>query len=90
VRLRRDYDARGDADSGSHPRTRTTREQRSFTAIGDTTNLAARLQALARPGQAVVTASTARRLSHVELEPLGWVEIKGRREPVEIFGLAVQ
>ena len=35
-------------------------------------------------------ASTARRLSHVELEPLGWVEVKGRREPVEIFGLAVQ
>jgi adenylate cyclase len=88
--LRRDYDARGDADSGSHPRTQTTREQRSFTAIGDTTNLAARLQALARPGQAVITASTARRLSHVELEPLGWVEVKGRREPVEIFGLAVQ
>jgi adenylate cyclase len=65
-----------------------TREQRSFTAIGDTTNLAARLQALARPGQAVVAGSTAHRLPHVALEPLGSVEVKGRREPVEIFALA--
>ena len=64
-----------------------TREQRSFAAIGDTTNLAARLQALARPGQAVVAASTAERLPHVEVEPLGSVEVKGRREPVEIFAL---
>lgn len=66
-----------------------TREQRSFTAIGDTTNLAARLQALARPGQAVLTASTARRLAQVDVEPLGWVKVKGRREPVEIFALAL-
>jgi class 3 adenylate cyclase len=64
-----------------------TAEQRSFAAVGDTTNLAARLQALARPGQAVLAASTARRLSNVPVEPLGTVQVKGRRDPVEIFAL---
>jgi adenylate cyclase len=36
-----------------------TREQRSFAAIGDTTNVAARLQAAASPGRVVVDADTA-------------------------------
>jgi class 3 adenylate cyclase len=62
-------------------------EQRSFAAVGDTTNLAARLQALARPGQAVLAASTAHRLSDMPLEPLGTVTVKGRSDPVEIFAL---
>ncbi len=65
-----------------------TAEQRSFAAIGDTTNLASRLQALARPGQAVLAASTARHVSGVPLEALGTVEVKGRVEPVEVFALA--
>jgi adenylate cyclase len=65
-----------------------TAEQRSFAAIGDTTNLAARLQTLARPGQALITASTARLAGDVALEPLGTVDVKGRSEPVEIFALA--
>ena len=64
-----------------------TAEQRSFAAIGDTTNLAARLQALARPGQAVVAASTADLLPGTPLEPLGAVEVRGRTEPVEVFAL---
>ncbi|HEX2303585.1 MAG TPA: adenylate/guanylate cyclase domain-containing protein [Gaiella sp.] len=64
-----------------------TAEQRSFAAIGDTTNLAARLQALARPGQAVLAGSTARRLSSMPLEPLGTVQVRGRSDPVEIFAL---
>jgi adenylate cyclase len=64
-----------------------TVEQRSFAAVGDATNLAARLQALARPGQAVLAASTAHRLSDMPLEPLGRVTVKGRSDPVEIFAL---
>jgi class 3 adenylate cyclase len=64
-----------------------TREQRSFAAIGDTTNLAARLQGLAEPGQVVLAASTARRLEGVDLERLGTVTVKGRDEPVEAFSL---
>jgi adenylate cyclase len=66
-----------------------TVEQRSFAAIGDTTNLAARLQSLARPGQAVLAASTANRVRDEGLDPLGTVDVKGRSEPVEIFALAV-
>jgi adenylate cyclase len=66
-----------------------TAEQRSFAAIGDTTNLAARLQALAHPGQAVLAGSTARRLSDVAVDPLGTVEVRGRSDPVEVFVLAV-
>jgi adenylate cyclase len=64
-----------------------TREQRSFAAIGDTTNLAARLQARARPGQLLAAGSTAALLQGVMFEPLGTLQVKGRSEAVEVFGL---
>jgi adenylate cyclase len=64
-----------------------TVEQRSFAAIGDTTNLAARLQTHARPGQVVLAAATAERLAGVEVEPLGTVRVKGRSAPVEAYRL---
>ncbi|MBV9529162.1 MAG: adenylate/guanylate cyclase domain-containing protein [Sphingomonas sp.] len=60
----------------------------SFTAIGDTTNLAARLQALARPGDVVVGPETARAIAgSARLSPLGPVPIRGRSEPAEAFRL---
>ena len=60
----------------------------NFTAIGDTTNLAARLQALARPGEVVVGPETARALTGVaRLSPLGEVSIRGRSGPIEAFML---
>ena len=62
-------------------------EQRSFTAIGDTTNLAARLQAEAEPGNVVVGATTAAELTGAILEPLGDLELKGKSEPVQAFRL---
>jgi adenylate cyclase len=65
-----------------------TREQRSFAAIGDTTNVAARLQAAASPGQVVVDADTAAALGdEAVLEGLGELELKGRSQPVRAFGL---
>jgi class 3 adenylate cyclase len=64
-----------------------TPEQRSFAAIGDTTNLAARLQSHARPGQLVLASSTATRLSGVALRSLGMLQVKGRTEAVEAFEL---
>jgi class 3 adenylate cyclase len=65
-----------------------TREQRSFAAIGDTTNVAARLQAAASPGQVVVDADTAAALGdEAVLEGLGELELKGRSEPVRAFGI---
>jgi adenylate cyclase len=62
-------------------------EQRSFTAIGDTTNLAARLQAEAEPGKVVIGATTAGELPGAILEPLGPLELKGKSEPVQAFRL---
>jgi class 3 adenylate cyclase len=62
-------------------------EQRSFTAIGDTTNLAARLQAEASPGQVVIGATTAEELTGAILEPLGALELKGKSDPVTAFRL---
>lgn len=61
-------------------------EYRNFTAIGDTTNVAARLQGLAGPGEIVVGALTAEMLGDaVQLTPLGAVSVKGRSQPVEAF-----
>jgi class 3 adenylate cyclase len=59
-------------------------EQRSFTAIGDTTNTAARLQTLAEPGGVVLAESTRAALGDtVRTQPLGALEVKGKRRPVE-------
>ena len=65
-----------------------TAEQRSFTAIGDATNVAARLQAAATPGRVVVGPQTAEALGDgAVLEPLGTLEVKGRAEAVEAFAV---
>ncbi|HEY3067233.1 MAG TPA: adenylate/guanylate cyclase domain-containing protein [Methylomirabilota bacterium] len=57
-----------------------------YTAVGDTTNLAARMQALAEPGQIVVAAATERLIApYVELRPLGTVTVKNRQESVAAF-----
>jgi class 3 adenylate cyclase len=61
-----------------------TEEQRSFAAIGDTTNVAARLQTAAAPGQVVIARSTADQLpDDAELDELGQLELKGKAEPVD-------
>ena len=63
-----------------------TSEQRSFTAIGDTTNLAARLQAQATPGKVVVAGSTVSLLQDASgLRPVGPLQVKGRAAPVEAY-----
>jgi class 3 adenylate cyclase len=65
-----------------------TAEQRSFTAIGDTTNLAARLQAHAQPGQVVIGETTFRAIAgHARTEPLGAIDVKGKAEPVAVYAL---
>jgi predicted ATPase len=52
-------------------------------ALGDATNVAARLQSVAEPGTVAVGDATAQRLSQrFVLEPLGVVPVKGRAEPV--------
>ncbi len=57
-----------------------------YTAVGDTTNLAARMQTLAEPGAIVVTASTHRLVEgYMRSEPLGPVHVKGRSEPISAY-----
>ena len=63
-------------------------EFRSFTAIGDTTNMAQRFEALAEPGQVVVGPSTAALLRGAYvLASLGEVLVKGISDPVEPWAL---
>jgi adenylate cyclase len=65
-----------------------TAEQRSFTAVGDTTNLASRLQGEAEPGQVVIGESTFRTIANgVRVEPLGELQVKGKTEPVAAYVL---
>jgi class 3 adenylate cyclase/tetratricopeptide (TPR) repeat protein len=59
-----------------------------YSAVGQTTHLAARMQQGA-PAGAIVIAATTRRLAEgfVEVRPLGRVAIKGLAEPVDAFEL---
>jgi class 3 adenylate cyclase len=63
-------------------------DHRSFAAIGDTTNVAARLQSAALAGQVLASASTVARLG-VELvvRPAGSRSLKGKDDDVEVFEL---
>src|SRR5262245_10560563 len=59
-----------------------------YTAVGDTTNLAARLLAIAKPGQIVVS----RRTQHLRdrlfnFEDLGDFQVKGKTEPVRAYAV---
>jgi class 3 adenylate cyclase/tetratricopeptide (TPR) repeat protein len=54
-----------------------------YTAIGDTTNLAARLEALAEPGTTLVSDATSRLVrGFFQLRPVGPLAVKGKSEPV--------
>ncbi len=59
-----------------------------YTAAGDTTNLAARLQSLAEPGSILASTLTHRLTKdYFDFSETGPVKIKGKSEPVEIFRL---
>src|SRR5262249_17746865 len=61
---------------------------REHAVVGDTPNLAARLQALAEPGTIVVAASTRRLLGDLfGLRDLGRHEVKGIAEPVAAWAV---
>jgi class 3 adenylate cyclase/tetratricopeptide (TPR) repeat protein len=62
--------------------------RRDYTAIGDTTNLAARLQQLAEPGSILVSEETSRLLQGAaRLGSLPLLQIKGKEAPVQAFRL---
>jgi len=60
-----------------------------YTAVGQTTHLAAQMERLARPGSTLLTAET-RRLAegYVTVTPLGPVPVRGVAEAIEVFELS--
>jgi class 3 adenylate cyclase/tetratricopeptide (TPR) repeat protein len=59
-----------------------------YTAVGQTTHLAARTEQIARPGSVLVTAATLQLAEgYIQVKPLGPVRIKGLPDPVEMFDL---
>jgi adenylate cyclase len=61
-------------------------EHRSFTAIGDTTNLAARLQTVAHPGQVVIGGRTQAELAgSAVVQELAPLSVKGKSQPVTAY-----
>jgi class 3 adenylate cyclase len=59
-----------------------------YSAIGQTTHLAARMEQLATPGSILLTAATLRLVEGlVRVHALGPVPVKGLAEPVEVFEL---
>ncbi len=60
-----------------------------YTAVGDTTNVAARMQQMAEPGQIVVADATRRLIEpYFDLRSLGAATLKNRRGPVTAWELA--
>src|SRR3990172_9376031 len=65
-----------------------TNKAMNYTAIGDTVNVAKRLQERAQPGQVLISAEVYERLGHtVEAKAIGEMAVKGRHQPVQVYEL---
>lgn len=59
-----------------------------YTALGDTTNVASRMETMAQPGSILVSGDTYRvTRDFFEFKPLGKVTVKGKEKPLETYAL---
>ncbi len=59
-----------------------------YTAVGQTTHLAARMEQMAKPGSALVTGDTLKLAEgYVQVRPLGAVTVKGLETPTPVYEL---
>ncbi len=59
-----------------------------YTAVGQTTHLAARMEQMAKPGSALLTGDTLKLAEgYVQVKPLGAVPVKGRETPTPVYEL---
>jgi class 3 adenylate cyclase/tetratricopeptide (TPR) repeat protein len=59
-----------------------------YTAVGQTTHLAARMEQMAKPGSVLVTGDTLRLAEgYVQVRPLGSIPVKGLETPVPVYEL---
>jgi class 3 adenylate cyclase/tetratricopeptide (TPR) repeat protein len=60
--------------------------KQEYSAMGDAVNVAARMEQTAEPGTVQITEDTYRLVADLfEVEPLGGVELKGKRRPVDSY-----
>lgn len=60
--------------------------KQEYSAMGDAVNVAARMEQTAEPGTVQITEETYRLVADLfEVEPLGGVELKGKRRPVDSY-----
>lgn len=65
-------------------------ERLDYTAIGDTVNLAARLESNAKPNQIIISQKVFEKIQEsgaddIQMTPMGSIQVKGKSEPVEIY-----
>ena len=68
-----------------------TNQRATYTCVGDTVNLAARLEAHTKEAQRAILVDSATREhldQRIKTEPLGAVTLKGKAAPVEVFSVA--
>jgi len=70
-----------------------TNQRATYTCIGDTVNLAARLETHTKVAHRTILIDQATReglSEHIAVEPLGQVPLKGKAMPVDIFSVGLE